>query len=70
MNNKYQTIKPLFDEYDIASNEASECLANAIVARNSGKKAIANYLEKTMYPKLAKKSYELFCEFSKAVDKL
>jgi len=70
MNNKYQSTKPLFDAYDQASNEATDCLIESIEARRKGKTAVADYLEKKLYPKLMKRSYELLIRFSDAVDKL
>jgi len=60
----------LFDLYDKASNEATDCLIESIEARRVGKSAIANYLENKMYPKLIRKSHELFQAFSNALDRL
>jgi len=69
MNKKHQMFQPLFDAYDKASNEATDCFIASLEARKNGKTAIANYLENKMYPKLQKRSYELFRKFSDAVNR-
>ena len=70
MNKEYQSIQPLFEAYDKASDEATKCFIKSIKARQNGKTAIANYLDKSDYPKLAKRSRSLLDIFSNALDRL
>jgi hypothetical protein len=70
MNKKYQSIQPLFETYEKASNEATDCLIESVEARKIGKTAIADYLENKMYPKLRKRSCDLYIKFSDALDRL
>jgi len=65
-----KVLKILFEAYEKASNEATDCLIDSIEARRLGKSAIADYLENRMYTKLRKRSYELFCKFSDVLDGL
>jgi len=70
VNKKYLPLQPLFEAYEKASFKATDCFIDSIEARRLFKTAIANYLENEMYLKLKKKSYELFCKFSDALDRL
>lgn len=63
-------LKQLFNDYDQASNKATDCLFQSLEARKIGKSGIANYLEKTIYQKLQLNSYQLFIKFSDMVEKL
>jgi hypothetical protein len=70
MKEEYKTVKRLFEIYDKASNEVADCLIKSLEARRIGKTALANYLINKIYPKLQKRSYELFCKYTDACNKL
>ena len=62
-----QKLVESFQEYDEASNKASDYLWKAIEAKQQGNLPLARYIETKVLPKLNKKSYQLACTFSGVV---
>jgi hypothetical protein len=67
-NERVMKIRKIWDLYDQASNEESEYLIKYFEALRQGNKALAEYIDKKILPKLRKKSYQLFLAYEKALN--
>jgi len=65
-NEKLIKIRKLWDLYDQASSKETEYFIKYLEALRQGNKALAEYIDKKILPKLRKKSYQLFLAYEKA----